>query len=178
VKHNPQVILRPAPVDNGSRYEAVRRHFPELIYARPAWAHTTPGEWSRVIPSREDTRFLANLARHADVNVNLASTMTLDFAIHDRPVVNIAFDIADPPPLGKPLWDFYYHFEHYQPVVKLGAARFARSRDELAELINAYLDDPSLDREARQRLVSLQVGVPIGQSSREIIEILKRIGGW
>lgn len=176
VKNNPQVLMRPAPVDDGRRYESVRRDFPELIYARPAWIHTTPGEWSRVIPSREDAQFLANLTRHADVNINLASTMTLDFAIHDRPVVNIAFDIADPPILGKPLWDFYYRFEHYQPVVKIGAARFARSREELAEHINDYLDDPSLDREARKNLVDLEVDLPIGQSSRKIVEVLKRIG--
>ncbi len=176
VKNNPQVILRPTPVDDGNRYEQVRRDFPELIYARPDWIHTVPGEWSRVIPSPEDALFLANLTHHADINVNLASTMTLDFAIHDRPVVNIAFDIADPPPLGKPLWDFYYRFEHYQPVVEMGAAGFARSRNELAERINAYLDDPSLDREARRRLVDLEVGVPIGQSSRKIIEVLKLIG--
>ncbi|MGH9935289.1 MAG: hypothetical protein ACREAM_03530 [Blastocatellia bacterium] len=179
VKNNPRVILRPTPVDDGSRYEPVQRDFPEMIYARPDWVHTTPGEWSRVIPSPDDARFLANLTHHADVNVNLASTMTLDFAIHDRPVVNIAFDIADPPPFGKPLWDFYYRFEHYQPVVKIGAARFARSRDELAEHINAYLDDPSLDREARRQLVSLEVGVPIGQSSQRIIEVLKKtISDW
>jgi hypothetical protein len=177
IKHNPQVILRPAPVDDGARYESVRRDFPELIYARPAWIHTTPGEWSRVIPSREDAQFLANLTRHTDVNINLASTMTLDFAIHDRPVVNIAFDIADPPILGKPLWDFYYRFEHYQPVVRIGAARFARSRDELADHVNAYLDNSSLDREARKSLVNLEVDLPIGQSSRKIVEVLKRIGG-
>ncbi len=176
IKNNPQVILRPAPVDDGSRYEPVRRDHPELIYARPAWTHTTPGEWSRVIPSPEDVQFLANLTRHAEVNVNLASTMTLDFAIHDRPVVNVAFDVTDPPPLGRPLWDFYYRFEHYQPVVEIGAARFARSRDELVAHVNAYLDDPSLDREARRQLVNLEVGVPIGQSSRKIVEVLKRIG--
>jgi hypothetical protein len=176
IKNSPQVILRPAPVDDGARYEEVRRDYPELIYARPAWIHTTPGDWSRVIPSPDDMRFLANLTHHAEININLASTMTLDFAIHDRPVVNIAFDIADPPPLGKPLWDFYYRFEHYQPVVKIGAARFARSREELSEYINAYLDDPALDREARRQLVNLQVSVPIGQSSRKIIEVLKRIG--
>jgi hypothetical protein len=176
VKNNPQVLVRPAPVDDGARYDSVRRDFPEMIYARPAWIHASPGEWSRVLPSHEDAQFLANLTRHADVNVNLASTMTLDFAIHDRPVVNVAFDVADPPPLGKPLWDFYYRFEHYQPVVKIGAARFARSRDELAEHVNAYLDDPSLDREGRRQLVEFQVSAPIGQSSRRIVEVLKRIG--
>ena len=48
-------------------------------------------------------QFLANLTHHADLNVNLASTMTLDFAIHDKPVVNVAFDPLPPPPLGVPL---------------------------------------------------------------------------
>ena len=55
---------------------------------------------------------LANLTQHADLNVNMASTMTLDFALHDRPVVNVAFDAADPPVLGTPVWDLYYQYEH------------------------------------------------------------------
>ena len=145
---------------------SVLRDHPELIYARPAWVHTEPGDWSRVIPLPEDVQFLANLTHHADLNVNTASTMTLDFAIHDTPVVNVAFDVADPPPFGVPLWDFFYRFEHYRPVVELGAARFARSPEELAQHVNAYLEDPTLDREARRRLVELEVGVPVGQSSR------------
>ena len=125
IRGNPQVMLRPSPVDDGSRYDSVRRDYPELIYARPAWVHTDPGDWSRVIPLLEDVQFLANLTQHADLNVNTASTMTLDFAIRDTPVVNVAFDVADPPPFGVPLWDFFYRFEHYRPVVELGAARFA-----------------------------------------------------
>ena len=53
--------------------------------------------------------------------------MTLDFGLHDKPVVNVAFDVADPPLFGVPVWEYYYQFEHYRPVVELGAARFARS---------------------------------------------------
>ena len=71
----------------------------------------------------EDMQFLSNLTHHADLNLNLGSTMTLDFAVHDKPVVNIAFDVADPPPFGRPVWEFFYRFEHYRPVVELGAAR-------------------------------------------------------
>src|SRR5690606_8761137 len=111
-----------------------------------------------------------------DLNINLASTMTLDFAIHDKPVVNVAFDVADPPPFGVPLWEYFYRFEHYRPVVELGAARFARSPEELAEHVNAYLQDSALDHEARRRLVELQVGIPIGQSSRRIVQVLECIG--
>ncbi|MGC8731862.1 MAG: hypothetical protein ACP5RC_06345, partial [Halothiobacillaceae bacterium] len=175
IQGNPQVILRPAPVDEGSRYDEVRRDYPELIYAKPAWIHARPGDWSSVLPLAEDVQFLANLTHHADLNINLASTMTLDFAIHDKPVVNIAFDIANPPVFGKPLWEFYYQFEHYRPVVELGAARFARSPAELATHINAYLTDPALDREGRRRLVELEVGVPIGESGKRIVEILEAI---
>jgi CDP-glycerol glycerophosphotransferase (TagB/SpsB family) len=105
----------------------------------------------------------------------MASTMTLDFAIHDKPVVNIAFDVADPPPFGVPLWDFYYRYEHYRPVVELGAARFARSSGELAEHVNAYLQDPSLDRDSRSKLVNLEVGHQVGQSSRKILQVLESI---
>jgi hypothetical protein len=175
IRGNPQVVLRPAPVDEGSRYDEVRRDFPELIYARPAWVHTEPGNWARVLPLPEDVQFLANLTHHADLNLSVASTMTLDFAIHDKPVVNAAFDVKSPPPLGRPLWDHYYQFEHYRPVVELGAARFARSPDDLVAHVNAYLDNPALDRAERRRLVDLQVGVPLGESTPRIMHVLEKI---
>lgn len=173
----PQVLVRPAPVDDGRRFDAMRARFPDVIFARPDWVHAEPGNWARVIPLPADTRFLANLTHHADVNVNVASTMTLDFAIRDRPVVNVAFDVVDPPRFGRPLWEHFYRFEHYRPVVEIGAARFARSRDELAEHVNAYLADPSLDRAARRRLVELEVGAPIGEAGGRIVDTLCRLAG-
>jgi hypothetical protein len=172
----PQIVLRPTPVDEGTRYSRVAAAFPELVVAQPQWVHLNNGDWSDVIPMPEDIQLLANLTAHADLNVNMASTMTLDFAIHDKPVVNIAFDVADPPPFGAPIWEFFYQFEHYRPVVDLGAARFAHSRQELAAHVNAYLADPSLDREARQALVELEVGAPVGSASERIAETLSSIG--
>jgi hypothetical protein len=175
IRGNPQVIVRPVPVEDGRRYYKVRATFPELIFAQPRWAHPVPEDWSRVIPTKEDIQFLANLTKHSDLNVNLGSTMTLDFGIRDKPVVNIAFDVADPPIFGMPIWDYYYFFEHYRPVVELGAARAARSADQLADAINAYLENPALDREGRRGLVEMQVGVPLSQSSRRIFDTLRNI---
>jgi hypothetical protein len=175
IKGNPQMLARPSPVDDGKRYNDVRKAFPEFIFAQPEWIHVRPGDWVSVQPTAGDIQFLANLAHHCDLNINMASTMTLDFAIHDKPVVNIAFDVAAPPLFGVPLWDFFYRFEHYRPVVEMGAARFARSPEELAQHVNAYLENPSLDRDERRRLVELEVGYPIGQSSRRIIEVLEQI---
>jgi hypothetical protein len=175
IHRRPTVVLRPTPVDDGRRFDEVRREFPELLYAKPAWVDTEPGSWDRVLPLADDVSFLANLVRHADMNVNFGSTMSLDFAVHDKPVVNAAFDVADPPHFGMPLYDFCRLFEHYRPVEDLGASRFARSAAELVDHVNAYLSDPSLDREGRRRLVELQVGRPLGSSSRHVIDALARI---
>jgi hypothetical protein len=53
----------------------------------------------------------------------------------------------------------------------------ARSPEELAAHVNAYLADPSLDREGRRKLVELEVGVPVGRSSEAVLEALARIAG-
>ncbi len=172
---NPEVLLREVPVDSGARYEDVCRRYPEIRHLRPQWIHAEPGNWMRVLPTAEDVQFLANLTHHADVNVNLGSTMTLDFGLHDRPVVNVAFDCADPPVFGMPVWDYYYNYEHLRPIVDLGASRIARTREQLADQVNAYLENPALDRQGRRRLAELQVGVPPGESSRRIAETLDRI---
>ena len=177
IRHNPQVVLRPSPVDPGDRYASVRRDYPELIYMPPAWEHPEPGNWAKCIPMPEDGALLANLTRYADMNINVASTMTLDFGIRDKPVVNIAFDVKNPPPFGIPLAEMYYPWEHYKPVVDGRACRMARSADELVEQVNAYLDNPALDREGRRWLVEYQVGAPIGQSSQRIAKVLDALAG-
>jgi len=175
IEKNPQVLLRPAPTDDGSRYQFILRKYPEIIYTPPLWIHTQSGVWTQVFPTFEDIQFLVNLTYYADLNINVASTMTLDFAIHDKPVVNIAFDVNDPPLFGIPLWNYYYQFEHYRPVVTIGAARIARSPEELCQHINAYLEDPSLDREARRKLVEIEIGRPIGKASEYTLDALYEI---
>jgi hypothetical protein len=175
VRRQPQVLLRPAPVDAGGRYEEVRTRHPALIVAQPRWSNAKRHDWMRVVPSREDVQFLANLTYHADVNVNVASTMTLDFAIRNKPVINIAFDVASPPPFGTTLWDWHYQKEHYQPVIELGAARIARSTAELAAEINESLTNPGEREESRRKLVDLELGVPVGQSGTRIVEVLSAI---
>ena len=171
----PQVILRPAPVDNGERYAAVCRDHPDLIYAQPAWHETERNEWTTVLPSFDDMQFLTNLTLHSDMNINFASTMTLDFALRDKPVINLAFDVTQPPVFGMKMWEYYQKWEHYEPVIKFGAAKFARSREELAEQVTAYLKNPSLDSEGRRKFVELEIGAPVGEASGRIVRILEQI---
>jgi hypothetical protein len=177
VQGSPQVILRPSPADDGSRYKEVLASYPELVYSPPRWQKVIFRNRTRSVPKIEDVHLLANLTYHSDVNVNLASTMTLDFSINDTPVVNIGFDVNKTPNGKGSLCDHYYTWDHYLPVITLRAARLARSPEELAQAISNYLRDPSLDREGRRRLVQMQLGVPVGQSSSNLAERLKTLAG-
>ncbi|HYO82126.1 MAG TPA: hypothetical protein VES20_12045 [Bryobacteraceae bacterium] len=71
IKGDPQVLLRPSPVDPCTRYQSVRQDYPELLVAEPEWQKST-GLWSAFVPKPEDVQFLANLTRHSDVNENVA----------------------------------------------------------------------------------------------------------
>ena len=172
IRNRPQVVFRRNPWDWTRHHTALEREYPELIVAEPRWEATPSRKWTEMVPLPDDARLMANLVHHAELNINIASTMSIDFAICDKPVVNIAFDVSNPPPLGIHLWEHFYQWEHYRPVWQMGAVRLARSFDELAMHVNAYLDDPMLDREARRRLVELEVGVPLGHSSSRVADVL------
>jgi hypothetical protein len=172
---NPQVLVRPSPADDGKRYAQVCTEFPEILFQPPLWIHAVPGDWSQVFPSAEDLQMLANLTRHADMNVNLGSTMSLDFGQCDKPVVNVAFDCADPPLFGMPVYDFYYCYEHFQPVLECGATKIARSPEQFAEYMNLYLENPAADRGGRRRLADMEIGVPIEEATPRLLEALRGV---
>lgn len=169
IRGNPQVVLRPAPVDTSDRYDLVLDRYP-VVLSRPAWRDPGLG-WAAVAPTRHDMELLVNLTRHSDLNINMASTMTLDFAIHDTPVVNLGFDV-DP---SKNLSPRYYNFDHYRPVVEIGAARVARDPSHLAKTVSDYLADPSIDRDGRADFVSYELRVRPGDSGPAIAKALKVI---
>jgi hypothetical protein len=166
---NPQLVLRPAPVDTSDRYATVLAEYP-IVLSRPVWRDSGSG-WAAVVPTRDDMALLANLTRFADVNVNMASTMTLDFALHDTPVVNLGFDILP----SRNLAPRYYRFDHYRPVVDFGAARVAKDPATLAGAVNAYLEDPTLDREARARFVDYELRIRPGGSIPAIAAALTKM---
>lgn len=169
---NPQILFRPSPADEGSRFDWVREAYPELIFARPRWRFAPNSNWASNMPTQEDVSLLVNLARHADVGVNMASTMTMDFAVFDKPVVNIAYWSNDPRNLQTAPWLKYYGYEHYRPVVQLGAVRVATSADELADSVNEALREPSACAAGRRALLELQMDQPPGGAALRQAEAL------
>src|SRR6266852_6348104 len=105
--------------------------------------------------------------RHSDVVINVASTLAIEAAIFDTPVVNIAFDGETPAEWVRSARR-YYRFTHYVNVTRHDAVRVAETPDRLVEHIGRYLADPALDREGRRRVTLEQCHFLDGQSADRV----------
>ncbi len=161
----PQLLVRPHPHDVTGRFEALRAQCPGLLITLP-WTVNPARHWW-FAPALDDLALLSNTLRYTDVSINLAGSMTLDAAIFDKPVVNVAFTTApdDPRACRVP---FSQYGAHYSRVMKWGAARRVTSAEELLQVINMYLEHPELDRSQRHHLVRRLCGQVDGQACRRI----------
>ncbi|RMH18953.1 MAG: hypothetical protein D6696_11920 [Acidobacteria bacterium] len=160
----PQLLVRLHPADPGTRFEGLDLG-PEVRLQAPG---TGAGALHRFCPTAEENRRLVSTIRHADVVVNLASTITLEAAICDRPTINVAYDLGPEPRWGRIIERYYDTFDHYRTVVDLGAVRLARSPRALVAALQHYLAHPESERAARRRLVELWCGEVDGGAGRRL----------
>jgi hypothetical protein len=143
-----QLLVRVHPRDDIGKYERFTVDA-DVIVEKP-FKETIVAEGSNVDPSRDNRLHLANTLKHSDVIVNVASTIAIEAAVLDTPVVNIAFDGHD----EKPFLDSsrrFYQYTHYKPLVDIGAVRVASCPRTLIDEVAAYLADPSRDQAGRAR---------------------------
>jgi len=143
-----QLLVRVHPRDDIARYERFMGQ-PDVIVEKP-FRETIVAEGSNVDPSRDNRNHLANTLKHSDVIVNVASTIAIEAAVVDTPVVNIGFDGHDEQPFLLSARRLY-RYTHYKPLVDIGAVRVAETPAGMVEEIAAYLADPSRDRAGRAR---------------------------
>jgi hypothetical protein len=160
-----QLLVRPHPKDRLEKYRGFES-LPHLVLQSPGRSAKVEDSWN---PTEEDMYGLAELMCYSDVVVNVASTTTIDAAAFDTPVVNVAFDGHKKRPYEES-YERYYDFDHYRKIVETGGVRIGRDVPELVRHIQAYLDDPTLDREGRERIRREQCWKLDGQSGRRIAQ--------
>ncbi|RMH16098.1 MAG: hypothetical protein D6696_19015 [Acidobacteria bacterium] len=167
----PQILFRRCPVDRSRRYDEVLARHPEIAVSDPAW-RAAAGDWTAVVPTREDVALLAGIVHHCDLVVNVASTMALDFAILDKPAIWIAYD---PPGRSRPHLDNLYRLPHFRCVHRLEPLYWARSREQLGDLVRRALRRPEERRAARRAWVAEIAHQPLDQASRRLAGALAAI---
>jgi len=168
----PQILVRLHPGDDGRRFVALQRRGVRIV--RPWAFNERRPMWS--CPTARDMAVFTATLWHTAVNLNFFSTMTLDFCIVDRPVVNVAIQTPRCQEQAIDVAEFY-EYEHYRPVLEEAAVRLVRTVDEMLESVAAYLDDPSRDTEGRRRLVARLCGPLDGLAAKRIADELADLAG-
>jgi len=119
--------------------------------------------------SPEDDKRLRNILRWADVLVSGPSTMAIDAAIFDTPVILVNFV-----PTPRNFWHtiIEYGYNHIVNLVSSGGVHVARSREDFEEAIRRYLSDRSFDQSGRKQLVREQCSITSGGSSEAVASAL------
>jgi hypothetical protein len=162
------LLVRVHPRDDLRQYERYAG-IPHVVVEKPFRATARAADGHSVDVSLENTRHLADTMYHSDVVINVASTIAIEAAVFDTPVVNVAFDEDEAgvrPFLQSPLR--YYSYTHYQQIVRAGGVRIARSAGEMIDLVNGYLADSSRDRDGRRRVVAEQCEFTDGRSAERL----------
>jgi CDP-glycerol glycerophosphotransferase (TagB/SpsB family) len=115
--------------------------------------------------------WLASLLRWADVSLTVGSTLAIDAALCDTPVVGVAFDGLQRLPYSRSIRRAY-DYTHYRPLVETGGLRLAESEEQMIELVNRYLEDPELDSEGRARIAQEQGWRVDGRSGERVAQLI------
>ncbi len=168
-KEQCQMLVRLHPKDLPEIYKRFEGQ-PDIIIQPPGRRAKTNDSWN---PTREDMYGLAELMCYSDVVVNIASTITIDAAAFDTPIVNVAFDGYEEKEYSKSCRR-YYEYEHYKRVVQTGGFKISGSIDELVVDIQQYFDNPRLDAAGRARIREEQSFKLDGRAGERIAEFLIR----
>lgn len=168
-----QLLVRTSPAEDGKRFEKLKNEFPEVVWNFPKWFLSREGHaeaWSQRLPLLEDVVDLKSILKYSDVNVNMLSTMSLDFMLFDKPVVNTVFGNK-----ANKLYDDqrFLNFKHYEYVIKSKAVTIAKNEKELHKFLQEAIEQPEYRKENRKQLLDLEIGAPLQGTSERIVRALK-----
>jgi hypothetical protein len=169
-----QLLARAHPIAGhyGDMFPARLKGRPDLLVDVPG----RPGAHVDRDTSLEDMKHLAATMWHSNVVINTSSTTAIDAAALDTPVISAGFDGRRTLPYAQSVRR-YHDYTHYKKLLALNGVKVVHSIDELVGQVRAYLDDPSLDREGRARVVERQCLTIDGKSGERIARYVLRFLG-
>lgn len=164
-----QLIVRPHPLHDQGEMEALFQGFAgQAKIQRPAGG----GQGGHRGQDEGLIRQWVNTIRHADVLINLSSTVAIEAALCDRPVVNLDYDPAPGAPQQELIREVNHLWNHYRPVAESGGVWLTNDLDETVKATRAYLDDPGRHRDERRRIAEWVCGPIDGQASKRMAQAI------
>lgn len=116
---------------------------------------------------------LAYLLHYSDVMINYFSTISLEAAICDLPVIHLGYDVYTYGHRFHMTSAFLQRQTHNRRKLRLAASRIAKNEEELIKYVNLYLGDRMLDHDARREYAISECGELDGQSGQRLVEMIK-----
>ena len=113
---------------------------------------------------------LADLLYNSDVVIAFASTLAIDAAVFNKPIVFIGFD-GD----KRPYWQGlrrYYDYDHQSSMLKTGGVKLAKNMEELIAFTKQYLNNPQLDEAGRKKIIQERCWKLDGKSGARLAEVI------
>jgi len=165
------IVVRVHPLEPWDRWRAVLAQSSRVVLSFPQGQQVQDGGWS--LPVRTDQALLVNSVLHADACVNIASTMALDAAVLDRPVIGIRFD-REPTAPPEILYE-EFDAEHYVPLVETGGIQVARSWDELLAMLRDAIQQPERYSAERLLMAEQEAGIMSTLARENVVRAIQSI---
>jgi hypothetical protein len=164
-----QIFLKCHPFDQTPAYETFLGKYPIAVYRPSANVNEPQDNW---VPSKEELDIARDCLYFCVMNMNIFSTVTLEAALLDKPIIHIAFD---PLPVKNRIpCREYYNFDHFKRVVEMDTSIMVFGYDDLFQAINIYLQSPAYKAAQRKRLAKTFLSNR-GQASSQLIRELRAL---
>ena len=127
---------------------------PHMFFDKPGVTYHPNNIGDRDI-SRKDNEMLINGIYWSDLVITGPSTIAIEAAFFDKPIVLPNFHRTSKKGLEG---IFSYRCNHFEYILKSGGVRLVNTADEFLEWTRQYLENPTLDRNDRKRIIEEQFG--------------------
>lgn len=166
-------IVRTSPAEDPIRFHPLIEKFPLIKWNFPKWLQVRANHqesWSQRIPILEDVKQLRALLEYSDLNINMLSTMSLDFMLFDKPVINPVFGNASNALYDDQRFLGYAHIKH---LIASQSTKIVKDKEQLIKAISNYLNSDT-DALNRKDFIQQQVGVSLEETNQQLVLSLSK----
>ena len=181
-----QLIIRPHPIhyrkdemgnmiyqDVLDQYKKLTKEFSNVHINYPEVYKTSKS----FLLNKNDSINLVNILKSSDILVNIFSTMNIEAAICDIPIINICFEYNKPMykfNLKNPRFNIYSDIKesHNQRIVDSGGSAIAFNEKQLIYHLKEYVLQPDKDKDGRRTIVDREVGPYRGYAGKTIADTI------
>jgi hypothetical protein len=164
-----QVMVKCHPFDSFN-YETLSGDYPVAIYRNSLAKGQEDDDW---LPSQTEMETSRDCLYFCSININIFSTVTIEAAYFDKPIIHIAFDPL--PVKNRVPCREYYNWEHFKHIVEKKATILVHNYEELFEAIRQCSANPAVLEDERKLLVKTYIGQTVGRARDAVVNELVRI---